>query len=59
VNADGTVDSVDLLRVPKRNVGFEEAVRSAVQRWRFSATSRDGMAVASGGRPSLVARLLL
>jgi TonB family protein len=36
VDAAGRVQSVEILSVPQPGLGFEEAVRAAVSRWRFS-----------------------
>jgi TonB family protein len=35
VSAQGTVEAVEVLQVPEAGLGFEEAVRNAVGRWRF------------------------
>ena len=42
VDARGRVKSVDILRVPREDMGFEEAVKNAVQTWRFDPARRNG-----------------
>ncbi len=35
VGVEGTVESVEILKVPYPGIGFEDAVRSCVEKWRF------------------------
>ena len=45
VSAEGTVESVEILQVPAPGLGFEEAVRKGVARWRFEPARSGGVAV--------------
>jgi len=45
VTPEGTVSSVDILRVPHPGLGFEEATRRAVMKWRFEPGRADGRAI--------------
>lgn len=47
VNARGTVDSVSIVDVPWKELGFEGAVIEAVTGWRFTAGKADGNPIAS------------
>ena len=46
VSADGHVDTVRVVAVPREDVGFEEAVHDAVMQWRFEAARSDGVRIA-------------
>jgi TonB family protein len=45
VSAEGAVESVETVQVPAAGVGFEEAVREGVARWRFEPARSGGVAV--------------
>jgi TonB family protein len=45
VSAEGTVESVEVEQVPEAGLGFEEAVRKAVGRWRFEPARSGDVAV--------------
>ncbi len=47
VSAEGRVDAVQVLDVPKAGMGFEDAVREAVLQWRFEAARNDRVAIPS------------
>lgn len=46
VSADGTVESVTSLKVPEKNLGFEEAVKKTVSQWSFEPAMAEGKPVA-------------
>lgn len=46
VDERGSVTSVQCLRVPEKNIGFEEAVQKTVSQWRFEPAQTDGNPVA-------------
>jgi TonB family protein len=41
VRADGSVDSVQVTRVPRPRLGFEETVAGCVRKWRFEPAAKD------------------
>ena len=45
VSAEGAVEEVEILEVPKEGLGFEEAVREVLTYWRFEPARTDGVAV--------------
>jgi TonB family protein len=47
LRADGMVESVEILAVPETNLGFEEAVRTAVAGWQFQPATLNGVATGS------------
>ena len=47
LRADGMVESVEILAVPEANLGFEEAVRTAVAGWQFQPATLNGVATGS------------
>jgi len=46
VSEDGTVESVTALKVPEKNLGFEEAVKNTVMQWSFEPAKVEGKPVA-------------
>jgi TonB family protein len=42
VRPDGRVESVDIRQVPAKDLGFEEAVRTCVSKWRFERAAESG-----------------
>jgi TonB family protein len=42
VRPDGSVKSVGIRQVPAKGLGFEEAVRACVSKWRFEPAARNG-----------------
>src|SRR5688500_7664478 len=47
IDANGRVERIDIDSVPEPDLGFEEAVRAAVSRWRFAAARLRDAPVAS------------
>ncbi len=46
INADGTVKSVSTIRVPEKNLGFEESIESTVKSWTFEPATENGQPAA-------------
>ncbi len=42
LSEDGTVESVTALKVPEKNLGFEDAVKKTVMQWSFEPAQVDG-----------------
>ena len=59
VSADGHVETVRVVTVPREDVGFEDAVHDAVMQWRFEPARRDGVpiAMAYAGKINFTRRL--
>ncbi|MCP3977886.1 MAG: TonB family protein [bacterium] len=53
VDAEGRVERVDVVDVPREGMGFEEAVRAAVSKWSFIPSVRDGTPVAATYRGAI------
>lgn len=45
VESDGSVGRIEVLRASHEGVGFEEAAREAVSRWRYTPATKNGSAV--------------
>ena len=59
VNEDGVVESIEIVSVPKEDMGFEEAVQKAVKSWRFEPGREDSHPVASTYEGSVAFWLVL
>jgi TonB family protein len=46
INADGTVKSVGIIRVPEKNIGFEKSIENTVKSWAFEPATENGQPAA-------------
>ncbi len=47
IDAKGQVSSVTVMRVPRKGLGFEQAIEEAVRAWKFEPARKDGEPIAS------------